>query len=101
MKSQPRLLKLINDAKPMARGRLCELSRSKSGGRFYHLQYRKNTKLFQKYIPLDEVAAYKEATERFREFADAVDAYIDEMSAKTARLITKEAKHGKRKTETR
>ena len=88
-------------ARSAPRGRLCELSRSKSGGRFYHLQYRRKTKLFQKYIPLDEVEAYKEATERFREFTEAVDAYIDEMSAMTASLIMKEAKRGKRKTETR
>ena len=85
-------------ARSASGGRLCELSRSKSGGRFYHLQYRRKTKLFQKYIPLDEVEAYKETTERFREFTEAVDAYIDEMSAKSAKNITKEAKRAKRKT---
>ena len=57
MKSQEMLLKMVAAMPRMARGRLCVLSRSAKGGKFYHLQYRKDTKLFQKYIPLREVAA--------------------------------------------
>ena len=51
-----------------------------------------NTKLFQKYVPLDEVAAYEESTERFRKFMEAVDAYVDEMSERGMKEIRKEAK---------
>lgn len=81
----------------MTRGRLCELSRSKSGDIYYHLQYRKRTKLFQKYIPRDQAEAYGKTTEEFRRFMEAVDAYIDEMSALTMENIAKEAKDAKEK----
>ena len=95
MKSQERLLEMIKKSERMTRGRLCVLSRSSNGGKFYHLQYRKNTKLFQKYIPLDEVAAYESSTEQFRQFMDAVDAYIDDMSIQGMKEIAKEAKDAK------
>ena len=75
----------------MARGRLCVLSRSASGGKFYHLQYRRNTRLFQKYIPLAEVAAYEEATEQYRRFMKAVDAFVDDMSRRGMEEIAAEA----------
>ena len=75
----------------MTRGRLCALSRSGTGRRFYHLQYRKHTKLFQKYVPAGEVAAYEEATERFREFMRAVDDYVDDMSRLGMEEIAREA----------
>lgn len=75
----------------MTRGRLCVLSRSATGRRFYHLQYRRDTKLFQKYVPVGEVAAYEEATERFREFMRAVDDYVDDMSRRGIEEIAREA----------
>ena len=90
---------MIEAAAPMTRGRLCELSKSKSGGSFYHLQYRRNTKLFQKYIPLAEVAAYEKSTKEFQKFMEAVDMYIDELSEKTMNAIKKEAKNVRRKSE--
>jgi hypothetical protein len=97
MNAQARLLEMLEKPQRMTRGRLCVLSRSAKGGRFYHLQYRKNTKLFQRYIPLGEVAAYEESTERFREFMSAVDAYVDEMSRKGMAEIRKEAKDARAK----
>lgn len=90
MKSQETLLKMVEAMPRMARGRLCVLSRSARGGRFYHLQYRKDTKLFQKYIPLREVAAYEEATERYRRFMEAVDAFVDDMSRRSMAEIAEE-----------
>ena len=75
MKSQARLLKAVERAERMARGRLCVLSRAKGGGEFYHLQ-----------------PAYKRATEAYRRFMALVDAFVDEMSAKCAAEIEKEAK---------
>ena len=97
MRQPCRLLEMLEKPQRMTRGRLCVLSRSAKGGRFYHLQYRKDTKLFQRYIPLGEVAAYEESTERFREFMSAVDAYVDEMSRKGMAEIRKEAKDARAK----
>lgn len=97
MKSQVRLVKMIEGRERMARGRLGVLSRGANGGKFYHLQYRRNTKLFQKYIPADQAAAYEKATATFRTFMKAVEAYVDEMSARTMSEIAKEAKDAKRK----
>ena len=97
MKSQETLLKMVEAMPRMARGRLCVLSRSAKGGRFYHLQYRKDTKLFQKYIPLREVAAYEEATERYRRFMEAVDAFVDDMSRQSMREIAEECGKAARK----
>lgn len=90
MKSQEALLKIVEAMPRMARGRLCVLSRSAKGGKFYHLQYRKDTKLFQKYIPLREVAAYEEATEQYRRFMEAVDAFVNDMSRQSMREIAEE-----------
>ena len=88
---------MIEGRERMARGRLGVLSRGANGGKFYHLQYRRNTKLFQKYVPADQAAAYEKATAAFREFMDAVDAYVDEMSARAMSEIAKEAKDARRK----
>ena len=97
MKSQVRLLKAVNAAERMARGRLCVLSRSKGGGAFYHLQYRKDTELHQRYVPRDEAPAYERATESYRRFMELVDAFVVEMSAKAAKEIRKEAEDARRK----
>ena len=73
------------------------LSRTKGGGSFCHLQYRKDTKLHQRYVSRDEAPAYERATEAYRRFMELVDAFVDEMSAKAAKEIRKEAKDAKRK----
>ena len=91
------MLDAVKAAERMARGRLCVLSRSKGGGAFYHLQYRKDTKLHQRYVSRDEAPAYERATEAYRRFMALVDAFVDEMSAKAAREIRKEAKNARRK----
>lgn len=87
-----------NTAKRMARGRLCVLSRAKGGGSFYHLQYRKDTKLHQRYVSRDEAPAYERATEAYRRFMKLVDSFVDEMSAKAAKEIRKEAEDAGRIT---
>ena len=63
MKSQARLLEAVKAAERMSRGRLCVLSRTKGGGAFYHLQYRKDTKLHQRYVSREKAPAYRKATE--------------------------------------
>ena len=90
-------MKLVEAMPRMTRGRLCVLSRSSTGKLFYHLQYRRKTKLFQKYVPLREAAAYEESTRRFREFMEAVDDFVDEMSARGMAEIREEARNAGRK----
>ncbi|MBQ3748857.1 MAG: hypothetical protein II863_15740, partial [Kiritimatiellae bacterium] len=51
-----------------------------------------NTKLHQRYVSRDKAPAYEEATEAYRRFMALVDAFVDEMSAKCAAEIEKEAK---------
>jgi hypothetical protein len=97
MKTQAILLEMLKKPRRMTRGRLCVLSRGAKGGRFCHLQYRRNTELFQRHVPVGEVAAYEESTEQFRLFLSAVDAYVDEMSAKGMAETRKEAQDAKRR----
>lgn len=85
------------EAKRMTRGRLSVLSRSKGGGVFYHLQYRKDTKLHQKYVSRDEAPAYERATESYRNFMRLVDDFVEEMSERGIREIKKEVMEAKRK----
>ena len=70
----------------------------KGGGSFYHLQYRKDTELHQRYVSRDEAPAYERATEAYRRFMKLVDSFVDEMSAKAAKEIRKEAEDARRKT---
>ena len=81
----------------MTRGRLSVLSRSKGGRVFYHLQYRKDTKLHQKYVSRDEAPAYERATESYRNFMRLVDDFVEEMSERGIREIKKEVMDAKRK----
>jgi hypothetical protein len=97
MKSQEKLLQAVMEAKRMTRGRLSVLSRSKGGGVFYHLQYRKDTKLHQKYVSRDEAPAYERATESYRNFMRLVDDFVEEMSERGIREIKKEVMEAKRK----
>ena len=97
MKSQEKLLQAVMEAKRMTRGRLSVLSRSKGGGVFYHLQYRKDTKLHQKYVSRDEAPAYERATESYRNFMRLVDDFVEEMSKRGIREIKKEVMEAKRK----
>lgn len=64
---------------------------------FYCLQYGRKGKHVSKYVAPDEVVAYREATENYRRFMDAVDAYVEDLSAKTAEEIRKEVAKCKKK----
>lgn len=76
--------------KRLVRGRLACTNRSKGGAPFYCLQYTRKGRHVTKYVPSSEVAAYREATENYRRFMDAVDAYVEAASARTAEEIRKE-----------
>lgn len=77
--------------KRLCRGRLSVSNSAKNGTRFHCLQYRRKGKHVSKYVPAEELEAYREATENYRLFMEAVDNYIEEISARTAEEIRKEA----------
>ena len=83
--------------KRLARGVLTPIKRTREGKVFYCLQYGRKGKHVSKYVAPDEVAAYREATENYRRFMEAVDAYVEELSARTAEEIRKEADRCRRK----
>ena len=66
---------------------------------FYCLQYTRKGRHVTKYVPSSEVEAYREATENYRRFMDAVDAYVEAASARTAEEIRKEVERCRGKKE--
>ena len=70
--------------KRLVRGRLACTNRSKGGAPFYCLQYGRKGRHVSRYVAAEEADAYREATENYRRFMDAVDAYVEAASARTA-----------------
>ena len=97
MKSQPPSFAEAMRMKRMARGVLTPIKRTKDGKTFYCLQYGRNGKHVSRYVPADEAEAYREATENYRAFMDAVNAHVDELTEQTAKAIRKEAEECRRK----
>ena len=97
MKSQAPPLSGALRVKRLVRGRLACTNRSKAGGQFYCLQYTRKGRHVTKYIPPAQVEAYREATENYRRFMDAVDEYVEEMSKDTSEKIKKEAERCRQK----
>ena len=91
MKSQVPSLSGALRVKCLVRGRLACTNRSKAGGQFYCLQYTRKGRHVTKYIPPGQVGAYREATENYRRFMDAVDEYVEGLSRDTSERIRKEA----------
>lgn len=83
--------------KRMARGVLTPIKRTKDGKTFYCLQYGRNGKHVSKYVPADQVEAYREATENYRTFMEAVNAHVDELTERTCKTIRKEAEKCRKK----
>lgn len=81
----------------MARGVLTPIKRTKDGRTFYCLQYGRNGRHVSKYVPAEEAGAYREATENYRAFMDAVNAHVDELTERTCEAIRKEAERCRRK----
>ena len=75
----------------LVRGTLSPIKTAKSGRVFYCLQYGRKGRHVTKYIPAAELEAYREATENYRLFMEAVDDYVEGISASTAEEIRKEA----------
>ena len=97
MKSQVPSLSAALRVKRLIRGRLACTNRSKAGGQFYCLQYTRKGRHVTKYIPPGQVGAYREATENYRRFMDAVDEYVEAVSAMTSEEIRKEAERRREK----
>jgi len=91
MKSQVPAFEQAVRMKRMARGVLTPIKRTKDGRTFYCLQYGRNGRHVSRYVPADEAEAYREATENYRMFMDAVNAHVDELTENTAKAIRKEA----------
>ena len=70
--------------KRLARGVLTPIKRTREGKVFYCLQYGRKGRHVSRYVAAEEADAYREATENYRRFMDAVDAYVEEASARTA-----------------
>ena len=98
MKSQALSFAAAMRLERLARGRLACTNRSKSGVPFYCLQYTKDGRHVTRYVPAAQVEAYREATENYRAFMDAVNAHVDALTEKTAKAIRKEAEDARRKT---
>ena len=97
MKSQVPSLSGALRIKSLVRGRLACTNRSKGGGSFYCLQYTRKGRHVTKYVPSAQVEAYREATENYRRFMEAVDEYVEAVSAMTSEEIRKEAERRRRK----
>lgn len=96
MKSQSRLLEKVKSPGLVARGTLLAKGTSKSGRRFYNLAYRKDTVLHSRHVPVDEVELYRRATANYAELRRLFDAYVDDLSAESAKRIAKEAEDGRK-----
>ena len=97
MKSQVPSLSAALRVKHLVRGRLACTNRSKAGGEFYCLQYTRKGRHVTKYVPPAQVEAYREATENYRRFMDAVDEYVEGLSRDTSEKIRKEAERCRQK----
>lgn len=96
MKSQAGLLKRVKSPGLVARGTLLAKGTSKSGRKFYNLAYRKDTVLHTRHVPVDEVELYRKATANYAELRRLFDAFVDDLSAESAKRIAKEAGNGRR-----
>ena len=83
--------------KRLARGVLTPIKRTREGQVFYCLQYGRKGRHVSRYVAAEEADAYREATENYRRFMDAVDAYVEAASARTAEEIRKEVERCRKK----
>ena len=97
MKTQARIIAMLESGMRMTRGKLCVSAVRKSGKKAYKLQYRRKTKQFVKSIPADQVEMFRESTENCRAFLNLVQQHVDDMTKRGIREIEREARNAKRK----
>ena len=97
MKTQARIIAMLESGMRMTRGKLCVSAVRKSGKKAYNLQYRRKTKQFVKSIPTDQVEMFRESTENCRTFLELVQRHVDDMTKRGIREIEREAKDARRK----
>lgn len=90
MKSQARSLPVEFGRKRLARGTLTPVKTAKSGKSFYCLQYSRGGRHVTRYVPSVQLELWREATENYRAFMEAVERFVDEKSAIAADEIGKE-----------
>lgn len=95
MKSQVPHLPGEFGRKRLARGVLTPIKTAKSGKEFYCLQYTRLRKHVTRYVPSAELELWREATENYRLFREAVEAFVDAKSAEAAAEIRREAERRK------
>lgn len=95
MKLQELLLSRISGAARLARGTLHAKGCTKSGRTYYNLMYRRKTHLYSRHVGAAELAAYEEATAAYAELRELFESFVDEMTARTIREISQDAKKAK------
>ena len=57
--------------------------------------YRRKTRLYSRHVGAAELAAYEEATAAYAELRELFESFVDEMTARTIREISQDAKKAK------
>ena len=83
MERQEEILREMASIGLMARGKLCEMGRSKAGKAFFSLQSWRNGRNVTKYGPAGKVDRVRAATEGYRRFMELVEEYVDIVEAKS------------------
>ena len=96
MNTQQRILAILKSHETMTRGVLSVTSVSKTGRKYYNLQYHRKAKYFAKSVSKAELPYYERSTEVYRIFIKLVQKYIDEETKRGIKAIAKETKHARR-----
>lgn len=97
MKTQERIVAMLDADIRMTRGKLCVSAVRKSGRKAYNLQYRRKTEQFVKSVPSGQVDMFRESTGNCRRFLELVQRYVDEKTRRGIREIEREARNAGRK----
>lgn len=83
MTRQEEILKEMASIRLMARGKLCEMGRSKAGRTFYSHQTWRNGRNVTAYVPAAKVERLREATQGYERFMKLVEEYVDIVEAES------------------
>ena len=83
MERQEEILREMASIGLMARGKLCEMGRSKAGKAFFSLQSWRNGRNVTAYVPAAKVERLREATQGYERFMKLVEEYVDIVEAES------------------
>ena len=86
MKKQEQILRRMAEIPLLTRGKLCLLRTSKSGRRFYNLQYWHGGRNNVKYVSDEQYDIYAEAIDGYARFMRLVEEYVDLMTGITEEM---------------